>query len=76
MEYSKEDFGQRLRRIRRAADITQKELSERVGIDSGLIGRYESGAVTPGLNTAYSLAVALGVTLDDLAPVNPAGDAA
>ena len=76
MGYSNEVFGLRLRQIRRAADITQKELGERAGIDPTLITRYENGAVTPGLNTACALAEALGVTLDDLAPLQPAGDAA
>lgn len=76
MAYSSEDFASRLRRIRRMADVTQKELSERTGIDSSLIARYEAGAVTPNLNSAYALAEALGVTLDDLAPLQPAGDTA
>ena len=69
MAYEDMDFGKRLRRIRRAADITQEQLAAATGIDAGSITRYETGAVTPGLDKAYALAEALGVTLDDLCPV-------
>ena len=46
-----------------------------VNIDAGSISRYEKGAITPGLDTAYALAVALDVTLNDLLPTPAAGDA-
>lgn len=69
------EFGSRLRRIRRAAGITQEQLANMVNIDAGSISRYEKGAITPGLDTAYALAVALDVTLNDLLPTPAAGDA-
>ena len=72
MGYVKEEFGPRLRRIRRAADITQGELGKMAGTDASAIARYEKGETTPGLDKAYELAVALGVTLDDLLPMQPA----
>ena len=49
--------------------ITQEELAKRSGVDLNSIARYETGSVTPGLDKAVALANALGVTLDDLYPI-------
>ncbi len=69
MAYSGEAFGHRLKVARVDARLTQRELSALTGIDVGSIARYESGTITPGLDRAYMLADALGVTLDDLCPI-------
>ena len=72
MEYSGEMFGHRLMVARHDARMTQEQLAETTGIDKGSIARYEKGAITPGLDKAYVLAAAVGVTLDDLCPVEVA----
>ncbi|HAM14582.1 MAG TPA: XRE family transcriptional regulator [Eggerthellaceae bacterium] len=69
MSYSNEQFGHRLMVARHDARMTQDQLAAAVGIDKGSVARYEIGAVTPGLDKAYALAVACGVTLDDLCPM-------
>ena len=69
MGYSNEMFGHRLMVARHDARLTQDQLAEASGIDKGSIARYETGSVTPGLDKAYALAVACGVTLDDLCPM-------
>lgn len=51
--------------------MTQGELGKMAGTDASGIARYERGDTTPGLDKAYELAVALGVTLDDLLPMQP-----
>lgn len=76
MGYATEEFGRRLRKTRRAADVTQDELAELSGVSKDSIVRYEDGSTTPGLDKAHDLAAALDVTLDDLLPIKDAGDAA
>lgn len=55
-----------LRRIRRAADITQKELAEKVGCMQCTIAGYESGCYVPSLKMVRKLAAALNVEPRDL----------
>lgn len=69
MTYSDEKFGHRLMVARHDARMTQEELASATGIDKGSITRYENGVNTPGLDKAYKLAQAVGVTLDDLCPI-------
>ena len=71
MSYSRETFGHRLMVCRHDARMTQDDLAAATGIDKGSITRYENGVITPGLDKAYTLALALGVTLDDLCPMPP-----
>lgn len=56
----------KLRKIRRAADITQKELAEKVGCSKNVIGGYENGFHTPSLEMLRKLAAALGCEPRDL----------
>ena len=46
--------------------MSQAELAEASGVDVNSIARYEMGSVTPGLDKAYALAVALGTDLNAL----------
>ena len=75
MTHSNNTFGANLRRIRRAADVTQDRLAEMTGIDGSYIARLEAGANTPGLDKVCALASALGCSIDELAGL-PHGDAA
>lgn len=70
MSYSNEKFAANLVEQRKyQVRITQEELAERSGVDKNSIARYEMGGTTPGLDKAVALANALGVTLDDLYPI-------
>ena len=75
MAYDNKVFGANLRRIRRAADVTQVQLGNAAHIDVSYIARLEAGTNTPGLDKVYELACALGCSIDDLAG-HAAGDAA
>lgn len=69
-EYDNAIFAENLKEIRKyQVRITQEQLAELSGIDLGSIARYETGNTTPGLENAFKLASALGVTLDDLCPI-------
>ena len=55
-----------LRRIRKERGMTQSELAAASGIHRITISKYEAGKVTPNVDSAKSLAEALGVTVDEL----------
>jgi transcriptional regulator with XRE-family HTH domain len=63
----KETFGQRLRRTRLDARLSQAELSSRVGISKPTLSRYENDHVLPALPTLKRLAAGLGITVGTLA---------
>src|ERR1700712_1554578 len=68
MEGSQEPrFGEIIRRLRQEAGMSQAGLAAAVGINTRQINRYESGEQQPALGVAQRLAIALGVTLDELA---------
>lgn len=62
-------FGSKLRGKRAEMRMSQGDLAEKSGVDINSIARYEIGDTKPGLDKAVALANALGVTLDDLYPI-------
>lgn len=61
-----EDFGERLKRLRTAAGLTQEQLGKKVNRTSTAINKYEAGIMKPTLDVAVDLAFYLKVTLDEL----------
>lgn len=57
----KEQLGLALRRLRKAADLTQTGLSEKSRIDQAMISKIESSARLPELATLFHLCSVLGV---------------
>jgi transcriptional regulator with XRE-family HTH domain len=53
--------GEKVRSLRRAADLSQEVLASRCGIFRTYLSRIESGAANPSLTVIVSLAEALGV---------------
>ena len=60
------DFPGRLRRLRKDAGLSQREVAERTGISEHMISAYEAGRNDPTLIMLYSLADYFGITLDEL----------
>lgn len=58
-------FGTRLYMLRTDRDLSQKDLSERAGIDRVSISAYERGTQNPGLVAVSKLARALGINVRD-----------
>jgi UTP-glucose-1-phosphate uridylyltransferase/transcriptional regulator with XRE-family HTH domain len=54
-------FGQLMRQFREAADISQRALAQKVGLDVSYINRLESGERRPRRQTLLKLASALGI---------------
>jgi len=62
-------IGQRLRDIRRARQMTQRQLAEEIDIDDYYISRLKNGHVNPTLATLQTLANALQIELRDFFPL-------
>jgi len=63
-DVSREDFGKRLRTLRKQGGLTRKELGRLAGVDSELIRSYESGKALPKAKTLLSLASVFSVTIE------------
>lgn len=61
-----DNLGKRLREIREAKRMTQKEVAEAMGIVPTQYSKVERGVVIPGAKTLISAAKVLGVSLDEL----------
>ncbi len=61
-----ETFGQKLQQLRLAAGLSRNALARLIGAGAINISRLERGSVGPAWETARQLALALGVTLQDL----------
>ena len=59
-------FNERLRAIRKEKGLTQAELADKAGIAVNSVRLYEAGARLPKLDTIARMAVAMGLTADDL----------
>ena len=59
-------FAQRLQTLRKERGLTQKALSEKIGVHTTQVQRYESGDTQPSLTALRKLALALNVTTDAL----------
>ena len=65
-EAAREQLGERISRLRRAAGLSQAELGRRVGVEAVQISKYERGFYAPRAAVLSRLAVALETTTDYL----------
>ncbi len=65
--------GRRISQFRRERGLTQKQLAEEIGVVRFVISNYENGKYGPGGFYLVRLAIALGVTTDELLGVRPGG---
>jgi transcriptional regulator with XRE-family HTH domain len=66
LNLGKETLGQRIRRLRKERGLTQAQLAEQMGIAEILISDYERGRLRVSAETAVRLALAFGVSTDEL----------
>jgi transcriptional regulator with XRE-family HTH domain len=60
-----ETFGQVLRRLRDAADLSQMDLAVRAGLNLFTVAKLEQGKREPTWDTVQALAAALGVSCEE-----------
>ena len=66
MFFNQSDFGSRVRKCRKLAEITQEELANRIGVDRNHISRIERGAKACSIDLLVELSAALHVSTDYL----------
>lgn len=59
-------FGERLRQVRLAANMTQAQLAERSGLNEKYVGRVEQGRKNLRLDTMVRLAMVVGLKVSDM----------
>jgi putative transcriptional regulator len=62
-----------LRELRAKRDMTQQELADRVGVTRQTVIAMEQDKYSPSLETAFKVAVVLGVPLDQCFQYDPHG---
>lgn len=60
------DLHKKLKELRKAYNLTQQEISEKLNISRVNYTRYETGAVRPDYETVIKIADFYDVTLDEL----------
>lgn len=61
-----DNLGERIRRLRKKAGLTQEQLAEAVGVHENSVSRWENNELTPKTFKIKALAKALGVSEADL----------
>lgn len=64
LDFSELSFGERLRRAREAAGLTQVELAERLGIKQNQISQWEADNTGPKRDRLPTLAAAVGASIE------------
>ncbi len=65
-------LGERIRKLRRERNWTQKQLGQMAGIDQNNISQYESGKITPTRRTVDRLAEIFAISPEELIAEAPA----
>jgi len=61
-----EEFGKRIRELRKQKNLSQEDLAERAGLHYTYIGQVERGKKNPSLKSIEKIAKALDTSLPDL----------
>lgn len=76
MKADLKQFGQRIRELRLAAEMSQEELADRAGLHRTYIGGIERGERNIGLLNVFRLATTFSLPVADLFPSKPHSTAA
>ncbi|MBO5041530.1 MAG: helix-turn-helix transcriptional regulator [Clostridia bacterium] len=60
------NIGENIRRLRRAADMTQEQLADKLGVSYQSVSRWENGTTYPDMEFLPVLSSIFGVTVDEL----------
>ena len=70
MEGLRRNFGKRLRNLRHQAGLTQEQLAEAANISVDFISLIERGINAPSFDNLEKLAIALGISVQELFEYN------
>lgn len=68
------DFGTKIKELREQSGLTQKQMSEILGVSKSNISKYESNAVEPSLETLKNYAIYFSISADYLLGVNTSAE--
>lgn len=60
------NFTEKLRKSRKAAHLTQKNISDKLGISERAYQHYEAGTREPNIEILLQLSIILNISLDEL----------
>lgn len=66
MEFDKKNFANRIKEIRHAKNLTQEQLSEKIGIEPSNYSNLETGKTTPSVQTLYKIMTSLEVSPNEV----------
>ena len=61
-----EHIGQKIKSLRKKADLTQDRLAEMLGVSAQAVSKWEVGSASPDLSLIVPLCRVFGVTADEL----------
>ena len=64
------EFGQNMQAKRKAANLTQQQLAEKVGLTRQAISKYETGESFPDISIVIRIAEVFGTSIDELVDPN------
>lgn len=67
------NLGENIKKARKSAGVTQKELAERVGAYQKDVSRWETGEVTPSVESLADICRALKVSADHILELDGEG---
>jgi transcriptional regulator with XRE-family HTH domain len=62
------ELGEKIKKVRQAAGLNQKEVAERAGVDQGMLSKIENRGQNPSLEILRRIASGLGCSVADLLP--------
>lgn len=65
------DLGAAIAEARRATGLSQADVADQTGVAVETISRIERGKIIPGIDSLKRIAVALGVSIDELVGLKP-----
>ena len=69
-----EHIGQKIKDLRKKADLTQDRLAEMLGVTAQAVSKWEVGSASPDLSLIAPLCKVFGVTADDLLGIGTAAE--
>lgn len=58
--------GERIRKVRKAHNLTQEQLAKALNVSKSSIANYENGKTVPSMSTLIKLATIFNATMDEL----------
>jgi transcriptional regulator with XRE-family HTH domain len=62
------ELGEKIKKLRQAAGLNQKEVAERAGVDPGMLSKIENRGQNPSLEILRRIASVIGCSVVDLLP--------